>query len=339
MGARDTAGSKVATGRICSSHLGEEALKDLVQRYGQFLNYCRRNGVLTPSVEAGALVTPQAIDGFIEELNGRVRPTTVAGNIYKVSRMARLLAPTLDFIWLTEIAKDLALVADPLDKFPRVVMTERLVEVGLTLGKQAEISNSSSLLARSLMARNGLMIALLALCPIRLKNFSALRLGESFVQLEGTWWILLRTTKSKRRDERRVPSFLNDLIQQYLRVYRPVLLSRGDINGVGATGAQLLQDGVPHPTALWIGRLGDGLSSSQVARCISATTVATLGVDVSPHLFRAAFATTAALYAPEMPNLAGAGLDHRHPSVVEESYRRTTSLAAAVDYAKLLNNL
>jgi integrase len=323
-----------------ASHLGDEARKDLVQRYGQFLNYCECNGVLTLSLEASALVTQPVVDGFIEELKGRVRATTVAGNIFKISRMARLLAPTRDFTWLTEIAKDLALVAEPLDKFPRVVMTERLVEVGLTLGKQAEISNSCSMLARSLMARNGLMIALLALRPIRLKNFSALRLGETFVQLEDSWWILLRTTKSKRPDERSVPRFLNDLIQQYLMVYRPLLLSHArNSDQPGANGARSLQDGALHPTALWVDRLGESLSSSQVARCISATTIATLGVDVSPHLFRAAFATTAAYHVPELPNLASAGLDHRHPSVVEEHYRRTTSLAAALDYAKIVSSL
>ena len=35
------------------------------------------------------------------------------------------------------------------------------------------------------MIRNGLMIALLAYCPIRLKNFAALEIGRSFVNVDG----------------------------------------------------------------------------------------------------------------------------------------------------------
>jgi hypothetical protein len=40
--------------------------------------------------------------------------------------------------------------------------------------------------------RNGLMIALLAVCPIRLKNFAALALGTTFNDVDGRWWIALR---------------------------------------------------------------------------------------------------------------------------------------------------
>ena len=54
------------------------------------------------------------------------------------------------------------------------------------------------------MYRNGLMIALLAYCPIRLKNFATLEIGRSFVNVDGTWWIVLTAaeTKEKREDER-----------------------------------------------------------------------------------------------------------------------------------------
>jgi hypothetical protein len=54
------------------------------------------------------------------------------------------------------------------------------------------------------------MIALLAVCPIRLKNFSTLEIGRTFKQVHGSWWIALpgTLTKSRRPDERRVPEWL-----------------------------------------------------------------------------------------------------------------------------------
>ena len=72
---------------------------------------------------------------------------------------------------------------------------------------------------RARMFRNGLMVALLAYCPIRLKNFAALEIGRSFVNVDGTWWIVLTAaeTKEKREDERPVAEDLTNSIERYLR--------------------------------------------------------------------------------------------------------------------------
>jgi hypothetical protein len=84
-----------------------------------------------------------------------------------------LLAPTLDFCWLAEIEKDLALVMEPRSKLDRLVITERLVEAGLILVAEAQEFAENDL-DRARGVRNGPMIALLGVCPIRLKNFACL---------------------------------------------------------------------------------------------------------------------------------------------------------------------
>jgi hypothetical protein len=38
---------------------------------------------------------------------------------------------------------------------------------------------------RAYQVRNGLMVALLAFCPIRRKNFAALEVGRSFIKIKG----------------------------------------------------------------------------------------------------------------------------------------------------------
>ena len=69
------------------------------------------------------------------------------------------------------------------------------------------------------------MVALLAFCPIRLKNFAALEIGRSFVKIQGTWWIVLSAaeTKENRADERPINELLTPVIDRYLGQYRPVL--------------------------------------------------------------------------------------------------------------------
>src|ERR1700720_3562291 len=91
--------------------------------------------------------------------------------------------------------RELPFVMRPRSKFDRLVLTEVLVEAGLTLIHEAEHSRNMTKLARACQVRNGLMVALLALCPIRRKNFAALEIGRSFVKTRGKWWIVLSASE------------------------------------------------------------------------------------------------------------------------------------------------
>jgi integrase len=171
--------------------------------------------------------------------------------------------------------------------------------------------------------RNGLMIALLAFCPIRLKNFSALEIGHTFKKIQGRWWIALPsiTTKSHRPEERCVPALLNRYIDEYLNQSRPVLL-----------GSR------PPTNALWISSTrGRPMTTKNLGILVSKITLETLGVDVSPHLFRTAAATTAAAYGGKTPHLASALLNHTDPRVTEEHYNRASSVSASKIYADIIN--
>src|SRR6266481_5684028 len=110
-------------------------------------------------------------------------------------RAAELLAPSTDFSWLAEIEKDLKLVMEPRSKFDRLVLTGRLLEAGLTLVAEAQEFADNDL-ARARGVRNGVMIALLALCPIRLKNFASLEIGHTFKEVHGRWWIAFPGTRT-----------------------------------------------------------------------------------------------------------------------------------------------
>ncbi len=112
---------------------------DLARRYGYFLDYVRRSGeTLNSDAGAAFYVTPERAENYIAELKGRVSTVTVYGSIYKLRRMAQLLAPTRDFVWVIELEKDLELVMQPKSKFGRFVYTDVLVEAGITLMAEAD---------------------------------------------------------------------------------------------------------------------------------------------------------------------------------------------------------
>ena len=305
-----------------ASHLKDITRRDLARRYGYFLDHVERMEGLDRNAKAASYVTPDRVDRFLAELQARVGSVTVYGSIYKLRRMAELLAPGRDFTWLTEIEKDLALVMQPRSKFDRLVYSNVLLEAGMTLMAEADAATHRSALARARQFRNGLMVALQALHPIRLKNFAALEIGRSFKKVNDSWWIVLSAseTKEKRADERPVDTGLALWIDRYLKIHRPVLARTDDA-----------------PTALWLSSNdGGAMSYSGVERVISATTLATVGINVSPHLFRTAAASTAAVYAGNTPHLASALLHHTDPAVTEEHYNRANTLSAAQAYAALI---
>jgi integrase len=164
----------------------------------------------------------------------------------------------------------------------------------------------------------------LALCPIRLKNFAALEIGSTFKEVQGRWWIALpgSTTKSHRRDERPVPKVLNSSIGVYLNQSRSSLIGTR-----------------PHTNALWVSSTtGKPFTKKNLGSLVSRLTRETLGVDVSPHLFRTAAASTAATYGSHSPYLASALLGHTDPRVTEEHYNRATSVSAADTYAEIIRS-
>ena len=298
-----------------AGHLKPITRGDLARRYGYFLDFLSRRGLLPPDNLAATCVTPENAETYIAELRERVSSVTVYGSIYKLRRAAEIIAPDLDFAWLAEIEKDLALLMRPRSKFNRMVLAEVLVQAGLTLIHEVETSPNLTDLARARQVRNGLMVALLGMHFIRLKNFAALEIGRSLVEIKGRWWIVLAAseTKENRADERPIDELLTPVINRYLSQHRPVLAQTDD-----------------PPSALWLSS-NDGapMSYTAVENVIKATTLSTVGVDVSPHLFRTSGASSAATHCGDNPHLASALLHHTHPGVTNAHYNRATSLSAA----------
>jgi site-specific recombinase XerD len=228
----------------------------LARRYGYFLDFLDRYGVLRSDRPAAANVTVDNVEAYVVELKDRVASVTVYGSISKLRRGAQFIAPgRRDFTWLADIERDLAMVMRPRSKFDRLVTSEVLVAAGLTLIHEAEKSPNMTELARARQVRDGLMLALLGFCPIRLKNFAALEIGRSFVQIRGRYWLLLSAseTKEKRPDERPIDELLTPVIDRYLNRYRPVLA----------------QTDHP-PSALWLSsRNGSPMSYNRVRRTLS----------------------------------------------------------------------
>jgi site-specific recombinase XerD len=304
-----------------ASHLRPVTQNDLAKRYGYFLDFISRSGQLDPEVKPSAHVTLVNVERYVEELKKRVSSVTVYGSVHKLRRITQLIAPDRELAWLMEIERELFSQMQPKSKWDRVVLAEVISEAGLTLIAEAELAPRLPKLTRARMVRNGLMLALLAQYPIRLKNFARLELGRSIVKISETWWIVLTAseTKEKRADERPIEDEIEEALDEYLEVYRPILC-----RGTASTNA------------LWLGIDGTAMAEYSIREVITETTRSALGVAISPHLFRTAATTTAAIRAGDKPHLGSALLHRSHPTVTLENYNRASSISAGRAYREII---
>ena len=78
------------------------------------------------------------------------------------------------------------------------------------------------------------------------------------------------------------------------------------------------------------------ITANHVTDLINAATLSTVGVAVSPHLFRTAVASTAAVYGGENPHLGSALLHHTDPNLINEHYNRASCLTAAENFRQIV---
>jgi hypothetical protein len=193
---------------------------------------------------------------------------------------------------LIELEKDLALVMRPRSIADRLVLTEVLVEAGLTPNGGSGRLDLSLTTEKGASFRDGLMVAMLALHSIRLKNFASLEIGRNLANIDGCWWIALSATETKERrpDERRIDDAIVAALSKDLKNYRPVLAGQSDASGV-----------------LWLSSNNGGpMTYHAVADVIERTTRRAIGVGIGPHMFRTSAASSTAVHAGPNPHLASA---------------------------------
>jgi len=241
----------------------------LEKSYGQFLSLCALKGWLGQADAPAALVRPDIIAALGQDhVERNLSSVTIHTRVENILRMARILDPTRDLEWLREIALDLEDRAHPRSKAHRIVDSARLYAAGLGLMRRAECSTNLTDLRRARLFRDGLMIALLTVCPIRLGNFARLQIGQQIRRERDAWWIVLESseTKSRRPDERPIPDELTGNIDRWVDHWRSFFLEPG--------------------SAFWASTKGGNLAYTYVGTTVAAITLRELGVAINPHAFR-----------------------------------------------------
>src|ERR1700737_3675206 len=218
--AQETAGALDDGG--AASHLNALARQDLTRRYAYFLSFLAHQGKLDLQGPAAATVTEQNILHYLRYLEPHVSSVTLAQSIYKIARVAHYLASGRDWRWLRRIVRRLELRAKPRDKRNDVVPIKELFQLGLKLMDQAENTAEATTVFRGRQYRDGLIIALLTVDPLRLANITPLELGGTLIRDGRTrsFNIPPEETKAGRLPLAVLPDWSASRIDRYVEHYR-----------------------------------------------------------------------------------------------------------------------
>jgi integrase/recombinase XerD len=304
------------------AHLAKPTRGAIELTYRRWLGFLKANHPEDLWMAPAERIVPERVRAFIDHLSAEVRPSTVAAAGARLYAAARLIAPATDWTWLRSIKSRLATRACPQDRFDRLVPPLQTLNFGIELMDAALALPISGRKQREIQYRDGLLLALLSLWPIRRRSIAALTVSRHLEFDDAGVNILLHPsdTKARRAESFRVPEQLLPYLMHYLKDVRPVLLGRTAHDG------------------FWASLNGPPLSAGRFLGIIHARVTAKFGKAMGVHDFRRAASTFLAMEAPEKVGLIPGVLQHASPDVGDRHYNLSRSIQAGRRFAAHLAN-
>lgn len=188
-----------------------------------------------------------------------------------------------------------------------LVTSERLYLVGLGLMDEAvqeTQSVSSASKASAFKYRDGLIILLLSLIPLRRRTLAALRVGKHLVQAGKAWALDIpaEDTKTDVPLEFLLCVTLSRRIDVYLDELRPRIPNAARHDG------------------LWVSNKGNPMDDGTIYDMVRRRTNEALGFEVNLHRFRHAALTFWSIHDPKTIRAGKALLGHRSFGTTQEFY-------------------
>jgi integrase len=268
----------------------------------------RDRGQLQDGQTIAQLLTESALRDYIVVQRRRLAPRSVVNQLGHLSSAISVLTPETDRTLLKLCQSRLTPTVVPTHRNAgRLVSPVVLLNLGRKLMDDWQVRRAHDPRLNAMDYRDGLMIAFLALCPVRLENLAKMHVGEH-LRFEGE---LVRVAfaahemKGGRSLEFDWPHELRPALDFYLSRVHPMLYD-------------LPLTGVP----LWPSLQRRQTTASGIYTRIMQVTTKHLGHPVNPHMFRAAAATFIADMTPERALVVAGVLQHTDLQIAWDYYIR-----------------
>jgi integrase/recombinase XerD len=292
--------------------------------YGRWLTFLQIAEPETLAEPPAARITQERVRRYVDGLLGLGNNTaTVIARLRELGEVARVIGPDKSWRFINVLEGRIRARHRPARDKSNLRLSDELLSLGHTLIEKAAACEGRK---AALLHRDGLMIALLALVPLRRRNFASLRLGRSVIAINDVWLITLDESETKTRAPLEIlwPDELIAALRTYLGVHRPLL-------------SAIVRRGVkPAADVLWVSSRGSPLTEMTIYNTICMHTENAFGRAVNPHLFRDAAATTLAIVDPAHVRVAAPLLGHRTFTTTERHYQQAKAFDAHRTYIDAL---
>lgn len=301
--------------------------KVAVGAYGIWLQWLAEHSLLTDG-DPAARLSPTAFRSFAKaQIAKGLSMTTVADRLGRLVAIISGLCPGSDLTHARRIVSRVKAISK-MQTRPKgfIVHARRMYELGFDLMAAGRATGVQTDSGANLFV-DGLVVALLTACPMRIGNFSRLRLDHEVAHINNGWRLLVSggSTKTSKPEIRLVPDNLSSSVDEYVAVVRPRLVLER-------------QHSVVDQGAFFIGPSGLPLRDQMMRRRIETRTEAAFGAPVLPHSFRKLAVTTLVLERPEHAASAPMLLEHDGARTCEDHYIIGQQILALKHYHKALKS-
>ncbi len=298
--------------------------------YGCWLAFLQDTGAFIASEDPAMRVNLARVTAYWASMEAvGLAPNTVGNRLQHLGDAIRAMFPSQDWQWLRLGACRVQAKAKPLrDKKARMQPAEDVLKLGLDMIHAAENDRFRAPVDRAVIFRDGLLICLFTLVPLRRANMAGIIVGEHLIKRGDKWMLSFDGSETKRNRpfEIKFPNLLVVHLDRYLAVHRPLLIkcsrkSPGPLSG------------------LWISQHGTQMTGCAIALQIAARTKEEFGRPINPHLFRDIAATTIATADPTNVVDVMATLGHSSMVSSQKHYIRANSAKATKRHQALIDFL
>jgi integrase len=309
------------------SHLAETTRRGLRISYGRFLTFILSKHPklleLRPEVRVDRIVVTQ----YATWRGRSCGYGMVAVDLDALRRALKLICPGADWCWLLTLTKRIKAAAPHKPRRYRLVTSEHLYALGIELMDQAVAEAEAAkriTKARAFAYRDGLIIALLAVIPLRSRTLVALRIGKQLVKTGDLWALDIPATDTKTRRPLDYPisKELGMRIDLYLERFRRRI------------------PGADTHTYLWASNKRRSMAAIAIYGRVRRRTKKAFGFGVNLHRFRHAAASFWSIRDPvnvrgvkDLLGQATFGITEKH-YIMGQSRLAGRALAEAVDTAR-----
>ena len=288
-----------------ASHLAQTTRRVLRSSYGIFLGFIAKNHSELFVRPPTARLDRELAMEYVAWRRTTCGEVTLANDLHLLRRALGYMYPSADWSWLRPIANRIAARAQPRPAKSHLVTSDRLYALGMKLMDGAEQRDPVRKFD-ALQYRDGLIIAFLALIPLRRRTLAALRIGQHLLK-SGDLWVLDipgRDTKTGRSLDYPISAKFSARIDRYLSKFRDVIPGAAKHDG------------------LWSSNQGRPMDGGSIYDRVQRRTREAIGFPVNLHQFRHGAATFWSIQDPA--NVRGAKdlLGHWSFGTTEKHYIR-----------------